>query len=232
MENLKSLGVIIPCYNEEGNITKCIKRIPKMPWDTEIIIVNDGSKDRTADIVRGITKKRDDVKLVSYEKNIGKGYALRKGLENSAADVVIILDADMTSPPEDIPNVVKPIFEGKSDFVNGSRLVYPMEKEAMKWLHIPGNKLFALLVSLIIKYRITDSLCGFKAFKRKMLLNKLKEDSWPDFELLIKAKRNNLKISEVPIHYKARKAGISKMKTFKHGYQMFMMLLESLRCKG
>lgn len=231
MEELKSLGIIIPCYNEEGNIKECVERIPKMPWDTEIIVVNDGSKDGTVDVVKDIMKKRRDVKLVSYEKNGGKGYAFRKGLENSSSDVVVILDADITSPPESIPEIVKPIFEGGADFVNGSRLIYPMEKGAMKLLHIPGNKVFVLLVSLIIKQKLTDSLCGFKAFKRKMLLGKLKEDGWPDFELLIKAKRNGLRISEVPIYYRARKAGVSKMKTFRHGYRMFKMLWRSVRYK-
>lgn len=231
MNKPKSLGIIIPCYNEEGNIEECVARIPKMPWPTEIIVVNDGSKDNTQEVVKNIVKKRKNVKLVSYEKNGGKGYAFRKGLEKSTADVVIILDADMTSPPESIPEIVKPIFEGKADFVNGSRLVYPMEKGSMKWLHIPGNKMFAFLVSWVIKQKLTDSLCGFKAFKRKMLLGKLKENSWPDFELLVKAKKNNLRIAEVPIHYKCRKAGVSKMKTFKHGTKMFKMLLKSIRAE-
>lgn len=231
MKGLNSLGIIIPCYNEESNIKECIEHIPKMRWCTEILVVDDGSKDRTAEVVREIMKNRNDVRLISYKKNCGKGYAFRQGLKESSADVVIILDADMTSPPKSIPEIVTPLFEGKADFVNGSRLVYPMEKGSMKLLHIPGNKIFALLVSLIIKQRLTDSLCGFKAFKRELLLGKLKENSWPDFELLIKAKKNGLKIIEVPINYKCRKAGVSKMKTFKHGYQMFKMLWKSMRDK-
>ena len=198
-----------------------------------IIVVDDGSKDGTAEIARK-TKNPNvrKLKVISYKPNRGKGYAFRKGLESAEGDVVIILDADMTSPPEEIPLMATPIFKGKADFVNGSRLIYPMEKGAMKLLHIPGNRMFALLVSLITKSYLTDTLCGFKAFKRKMLpAEQLKENSWMDFELLIKVKRNNLRIIEVPIHYKARKAGTSKMKTFKHGYNMLMMLFKAIRSK-
>ena len=134
----------------------------------------------------------------------------------------------MALQPEEIPDVVKPIFDGEVDFVNGSRLIYPMEKGAMKFLHIPGNWAFALIISLIIRQHITDSLCGFKAFLIKSFRGKLKEDSWPDFELLIKAKRLGMRIVEVPIHYKRRRGGVSKMKTFKHGYSMLKMLIRSL----
>lgn len=225
------LSIIIPCLNEEDNIGGCIKKIPRMPYETEVIVVDDGSEDMTTEIAR---KTRNDnvikIKVISYKRNRGKGYAFRKGLENAEGKVAIILDADMTSPPEEIPLVIRPIFEGKADFVNGSRLVYPMEKGAMKWLHIPGNRIFALIVSFIIGKYLTDTLCGFKAFRIDLLpIEKLKENSWMDFELLIKAKRDNMRIIEVPIHYKARKSGASKMRTFKHGYNMLIMLLRALR---
>ncbi|MBI2651800.1 glycosyltransferase family 2 protein [Candidatus Woesearchaeota archaeon] len=225
----KSLSVLIPCYNEEDNIAECIKRIPSMPWKYEVIVIDDGSKDDTAKIARYAKRNNPNLKVVSYKPNHGKGYAIRKGMENAKGDVAIILDADMATQPEEIPLVVKPIFDGNADFVNGSRLIYPMEKGAMKLLHIPGNKIFALLVSMIAGKKLTDSLCGFKAFKIKPFLGKLKEDSWPDFELLIKAKRFGMKIEEIPIHYKPRIAGVSKMKTFRHGYKMLKMLIRGLK---
>jgi glycosyltransferase involved in cell wall biosynthesis len=220
------ISVIIPCFNEATNIKECIERIPDLGVDYEIVVVNDGSTDNTFEAARGV--KRNNLKVIGYGENRGKGYALRFGLKHSKGEIVVIQDADMATPPEELPEIVRPIIEGKADFVNGTRMVYPMEEGAMKRLHVPGNKLFALLVSLIIGQRLTDTLCGFKAFRKDMLNGKLKEDSWPDFELLIQARRNGLRITEVPIHYKARKAGVSKMKTFRHGYEMFKMLLKSL----
>ena len=225
----EALTVIIPCYNEKDNIKECISRVPyNDQLDTEIIVVDDGSTDNTSQIARSTKKK--NLTIIRYENNRGKGYAVRKALKAAKGDIAIILDADMSSPPEEIPNAVLPIYRNKADFVNSTRLIYKMEKGAMKWLHIPGNRMFAFLVSLIIKHKLTDSLCGLKAFRRKMLPHSmLKEDSWPDFELLIKAGRLGLRIVEVPIHYKARKANASKMHTFSHGYKMFKMLVDSLR---
>ncbi len=223
---MKKLSIIIPCYNEEGNIEECVMQIPKIKWETEIIIVDDGSKDRTTEVARRI--KVPNKKVIRYEKNGGKGYAFRTGYKHATGDVVIILDADYTSPPAEIPNVVKPIFEGKADFVNGTRFIYPMEKGAMRWIHKPGNKIFAFIVSMLIGKWLTDSLCGFKAFDvKKLPYNHLKENSWMDFELLLRAHKNRLRIVEVPIHYKARKAGESKMNTLKHGYNMGMSLVKS-----
>jgi glycosyltransferase involved in cell wall biosynthesis len=228
MKRPKSLSILIPCYNEEDNIRECIKRIPSMRWKTEVLVIDDGSSDKTTQFAKGVGY-RGRLKTIHYKPNRGKGHAVRKGLEAARGDVAIILDADMSSPPEEIPLIVKPIFEGKADFVNGTRLVYPMDKGAMKLIHIPGNRIFALLVSMIVGKYLTDSLCGFKAFKVKPFARKLKEDSWPDFELLIKAKRMGMKIVEVPIHYKVRVGGVSKMKTIRHGYNMLNMLLRSLK---
>jgi glycosyltransferase involved in cell wall biosynthesis len=219
------VSVIIPCFNEEDNIEECIRKI-NLPYPYEIIVVDDGSVDKTAERARKIRKK--ETRVIRYEKNRGKGYALRVGIENSSSDIIVIQDADMATPPEELPNIVKPILDRKADFVNGTRFIYPMESGAMKGAHVLGNKLFSLLVTLLLRQRLTDTLCGFKAFRKRALMNKLKEDSWPDFELLFQAKRNGLKIVEVPIHYKARKTGRSKMKTFRHGFNMFKMLVKNI----
>ena len=125
-------------------------------------------------------------------------------------------------------NVVKPIMEGRADFVNASRLVYSMEAGAMKWFHVPVNHLFAFLVGLLVGARLTDSLCGFKAFRKSMLFEHLQEDGWPDFEMLIQAGRNGMRVVEVPTHYMARRKGASKMKSFRHGFAMLLMLLKAV----
>jgi glycosyltransferase involved in cell wall biosynthesis len=225
MQKPSSLSIICPCHNEEATIFDCIKAIPKLPWKTEILVVDDGSTDKTAAVAKKI--KGRNIKVISYNPNKGKGYAFRKGFEVATGEVVVIQDADMDASTN-LKEIVRPIFNGKADFVNGSRLVYPMEEGAMKQLHIPGNKIFAFLVSILIGTKLTDSLCGYKAFKRKTLVGKLKEDSWPDFELLINASRNKMRIVEVPIHYNRRKAGLSKMKTFSHGWNMLLMLVRAV----
>jgi len=221
------LSVIIPCYNEEKNIRECVKRVPHFSYSYEIIVVNDGSKDNTAKVARSI--KRKELKIVSYDKNRGKGYAFKQGIKKAVGNFVICCDADMATMPEEIPLVIEPLIRDEVDFVNTSRLLLPMEKGAMKSLHVPGNYMFAILVSLIIRKKLTDTLSGFKAFRRTKLLGKLKEDSWPDFEMLFQARKQNLRITEVPIHYKARRAGASKMKTFSHGFKMLGMLIEGFK---
>jgi glycosyltransferase involved in cell wall biosynthesis len=219
-------SVIVPCYNEEGNIQECIDRILGLGRGYEIVVVDDGSADRTSEKARGIKSKR--IRVVGYRKNRGKGYAVREGIRNASGSVVAIQDADMATLPEELPDILKPIKEGRADFVNGSRFIYSMERGAMKGIHVFGNKIFAILVSILIRKRITDSLCGLKAFRKDMLAGKLKEDSWPDFELLVQAKRNGLRIAEVPVHYGARRAGKSKMKTFRHGWKLLRMLVKQM----
>jgi len=223
---MKKISIVIPCYNEEDSIRECIMQIPEMGWETEVIIIDDGSTDRTAEFARGINKPY--LKVIRYGKNLGKGAALRVGFRYAIGDVVVILDADFTSPPSEIPIVITPIFDGEADFVTGTRFRYPMEKNAMKKNHMLSNKIAAFIISLCIGQRLTDTLCGLKAFKKDMLVGKLEENGWPDFELLIKAKRNKMRIMEVPIHYKARKTGVSKMNTFRGFYRMPILLIKSL----
>lgn len=224
-KTVAKISIVIPCYNEEDNIGECIRQIPEMTLESEIVVVDDGSTDRTAERAR--ESQRPFLKVVRYEKNLGKGAALRTGLQHATGDIVVLLDADYTSPPSEIPKILKPILDGKADFVTGTRLIYPMEQNAMKTIHRLGNKISAFMISLYIGQRITDSLCGLKAFKKKSLIGKLKENGWPDFELLIMAKKNGMRIMELPIHYRARRAGASKMNTCKGFYRMPALLIKS-----
>jgi glycosyltransferase involved in cell wall biosynthesis len=220
------ISIIIPAYNEEENIERCIRGI-KLTFPYEIIVVNDGSTDRTFEIAKRIKKK--NLKVIGYKTNKGKGYAVRFGLKQATGDIIVIHDADSTTPAEEISNIVKPIIVGDADFVNGTRFVYPMETNAMPKIHVLGNKIFAILISLILGVKLTDTLCGSKAFLlRDFKHTRLKENSWPDFELLFNAKKLGLRILEVPIHYKSRKAGTSKMKTFRHGMNLIKILLRNL----
>ena len=213
------LTILIPTYNEEKNIKMCIKNIPKMPWSTEILVV-DNSTDKTPQIV----KSMKSIRMVHYLPAQGKGHALIQGVKAAKGKVLVICDVDMD--PSELTDIVRPIFDGKADFVNGSRLVLPMEDGAMSFTHKVGNRFFALLLSILTCKWLTDSLCGFKAWRVKDLpLSKLKEKSWPDFELLVKARRARMRIAEVPIHYTKRKFGEAKMHTWKHGVKLVMMAI-------
>lgn len=224
-----SFSVIIPAFNEEENLEECIERIP-ITRATEVVIVNDGSTDNTLKIAQKIAKKKKFVKVVSYDKNEGKGYAVKKGFENASNDVLIILDADMSVPPEELKYFYDAINSGKAEFLNGTRMVYPMETQAMRSLHVIGNKIFGKVFSWILKQTVTDTLCGTKVIHRKDYLKiNLIEKSWPDFDLLFGASELNIKIAEVPVHYKRRTGGESKMKTFHHGFLLIKMCFKGIK---
>ncbi|MEM2916697.1 MAG: glycosyltransferase family 2 protein [Candidatus Woesearchaeota archaeon] len=217
------LTVLIPCYNEEESIKQCVMAVPDMPWSTEILVVDGGSKDDTFKVAKSIKKK--GLRVIRYSPARTKGYACAFGLKHARGKVTVIQDVDMN--PADIPQIVRPIFEGWADFVNGTRFILPMEPGAMSRLNKFGNKwIFSTLVSLVIRQKLTDSLCGYKAFHTSLLRGKLKEDNWPDFEMLIRAKRAGARIVEIPIRYVARKGGTPKMRPFRDGFSMLKMLIK------
>jgi glycosyltransferase involved in cell wall biosynthesis len=225
-----SCTVVIPCYNEEGNIEECVRRVPRMGRETEILVVDDGSQDRTAEIASRLEQTVAGVRLISYRPNRGKGHAVKVGFEAARGDVVMILDADMTVIPEELDRFFQPIQEGKAEFVNGTRMLYPMEGGAMKLLNFWGNKMFGILISLIIGQRNTDTLCGTKAMLRRDFAHvPMTDPSWGDFDLIFGAARLKLKTVEVPIHYRSRRAGESKMKAFRHGWKLLKVCWRGLR---
>jgi SAM-dependent methyltransferase len=221
-----SCSVIIPCHDEEENITTCISRVPRMGVFTEIVVVDDGSNDATASRVgESRTAHRDkQIKLISYKPNRGKGNAVRTGFDAARGDVLMILDADMTVMPEDLPKFFDAIQEGIADFVNGTRMIYPMENQAMRSLNYVGNRVFNSILSWLMEQRVTDTLCGTKAILRSDY-NKIQMGRcpWGDFDLLIGIARLRKKIIEMPVHYQARIAGKSKMKAFRHGMKLLRM---------
>ena len=212
-------SVVVPCHNEEGNIAECIARVPKLGNTTEIVVVDDGSTDATRAKVLEVKKTNPRVRLIATDKNQGKMNAVRAGFENSKNDVLIILDADMAVAPEDLGNILKPLENGTAEFVNGTRLVYPMEGKAMRFANFLGNKGFCFLVSWVLRQRVSDTLCGTKAFFRRYLkfIPHKEKERWGDFELLFAASRLHLKIKEVAVHYHERRAGASKMRVVHDG---------------
>jgi len=192
-----------------------------MGKNTEIIVVDDGSTDDTAKIVDGLKKGGRNIKLIRYTPQRGKGYAIKEGFDNAAEEILMILDADMSVPPEELPRFFDLLNKGICDFVNGTRMVYPMKKRAMQLLNFVGNKAFSLIMTLITGVRLTDTLCGTKAlYKKNYKSIKMGIDEWGDFDLLFGAIKLGNEIMEVPVHYTARKKGRSKMKPIKHGFNL------------
>ena len=217
-------SVVIPCFNEAGNIEECIRRIPSMGRKTEILVVDDGSRDETASIARKIAETDPRVRVISYSPNQGKAQAVKKGFDHATGDVMMILDADMTVMPEELPEFFRPLAEGVADFANGTRMIYPMEQQAMRFLNVVGNFVFGIVMSWLTAQRISDTLCGTKAlFRKEYSKIPLGRDRWGDFDLLFGAAENHLRIVEVPVHYKARVAGVSKMQPFRHALLLVRM---------
>jgi hypothetical protein len=214
-----SVSVIVPCHNEEGNVRECARRVPDMGAGTEIIFVDDGSKDGTRAAVLDAMRTDPRVRLVAYDSNHGKANAVRAGFEAASNDVLMILDADMTVPPEDLPRFLAPLQNGTADFVNRTRLVYPMEGQAMPSANYVGNKAFCLLVSWVMRQRVSDTLCGTKALLRRdyAAMPLSGRDRWGDFDLLFGAARRKLRVVEIPVHYRDRIAGESKMQARRDG---------------
>ena len=187
---------------------------------TEVVVVDDGSTDATRARVRSLMQSDHRVRLIALERNRGKANAVWTGFDAARGDVLMILDADMAVMPEDLPKFLKPLQQGRADFVNGSRLVYPMAGRAMKALNFLGNKAFCYLTSWVLRQRVSDTLCGTKVlFKRDY--NRMPiggKERWGDFDLLFGAARLNLRILEIPVHYQERRAGRSKMRVMIEGW--------------
>jgi SAM-dependent methyltransferase len=227
-----SASVIVATRNEKGNIEELITRMPDMGKHTEIIFIDGNSEDGTADKVNEMISKypKKDIKLILQGGAFGKGDALRKGFDIAKGDILMVLDSDLTVMSEDMQKFYLAIAEGKGEFINGSRLVYPMEKEAMRTLNMLGNKFFSMVFTWTLEQRITDTLCANKVISKKNYL-KLKEgrkffgdfDPFGDYDLLFGASKLNLKIVEMPISYKERSYGSTKISRFRHGLLLLKM---------
>jgi glycosyltransferase involved in cell wall biosynthesis len=212
-----SCSVVVPCHDEEDSIAECVRRVPRIGRETEIVVVDDGSRDGTRQRVRALLAQDPRVRLITFDTNQGKAIAVRAGFEAARGDVLMILDADMAVPPEELPKFMAPIQAGTADFVNGSRLVYPMHGQAMRVANFLGNKAFCFLVSWILRQRVSDTLCGTKAVLRSDYLRmpEPSRERWGDFNLLFGAGRLKLRILEIPVHYHERRAGASKMRAMR-----------------
>ncbi len=240
-EHKHTTSVVIPARNESGNIENAILRLPKFGKHIEIIFIEGNSTDDTWQKIQEIQKKYSathDIKI-GQQKGRGKADAVREGYKIATGDILMILDADLTVPPEDLPKFYNAIASGKGDFINGTRLVYPMDKEAMRFLNYLGNHFFSWAFTWLLEQRFKDTLCGTKVMYRTDYIKLTKNrkyfgdfDPFGDFDLLFGAHKLNLKIVEVPIRYRERTYGSTNISRFKHGIILLRMcLFASRKCK-
>lgn len=232
----KSISIIVSTKNEKGNIKNVIKRIPRIGKHTEIIFVEGGSKDGTWEEIIKQSKlfPQKDIKYFRQDST-GKADAVRKGFSKATGDVFIIFDADMTVSPKELPKFFRAVVKNKGELVIGSRLIYSLNKRSMPAINILGNKFFALVFSWLLNQKITDTLCGTKALSKtnyRILLKNRKyfgeRDPFGDFDLILGASKQKLKILEIPVHYHPRKYGDSNISRFKHGVLLLKMAIEAI----
>jgi glycosyltransferase involved in cell wall biosynthesis len=253
-----SCSVIVPCRNEVGNIEAAVGRMPFMGSHTEIVFVDGASSDGTCERIEEMQRRfagQRDIRLIHQVPGpqlvpptsvapdapvamlrLGKGDAVRKGFEAARGDVLMILDADLTVPPEDLPRFFNAIAGGKAEFVNGNRLLYPMEERAMKFVNYLGNKLFSSLFTWMLGQRIRDTLCGTKALRREAYERIAAGrsyfgdfDPFGDFDLLFGAARLALRIVDVPVRYRRRRTGVTKVRVVRHGLLLIAMSFVAFR---
>jgi hypothetical protein len=227
-----SLSVIVPCRNERGNIADAVRQIPQLGRVTEIIFVDGSSTDGTAEEIEKqlALHPEKNIKLIHQGDGRGKGDAVRKGFAAATGDVLVIQDADLTAPPEDLSKFFNAILQGRGEFINGSRLVYPMEKQAMRFLNLLANKFFGQLFTWLLNQRFRDTLCGTKMISRKnydiLAANRSffgDFDPFGDFDLIFGSVKQNFKVAEVPVAYRARTYGDTNISRFRHGWLLLKM---------
>jgi SAM-dependent methyltransferase len=226
-----SVSIVVPCRNEAGNVAAVVERTPTFCDDVEFIFVEGHSSDDTYAAIERVIEKHPevDIKLVRQD-GAGKGDAVRKGFALARGDVLMILDADLTTPPEDLPKFYDAIATGRGELVMGSRLVYPMEVDAMRALNTAGNKFFSLVFTWLLNQRVTDTLCGTKVLTRDDY-DRISAgrgyfgefDPFGDFDLIFGAAKQNLTIVEIPVRYAARTYGSTQISRFRHGVLLLRM---------
>ncbi len=232
IEETLSTSIIIPCRNEKGNIENAVRRMPPICDDLEILFIEGHSSDQTYEECLRVKDAYGDLDIkVLRQEGIGKGDAVRLGFAKARGDVLMILDADLTVPPESLTKFYDALISGKGDFINGTRLVYPLETGAMRFLNFWANRAFAVVFSWLLNQRFTDTLCGTKVLTKKHYERIAANrgyfgdfDPFGDFDLIFGAAKLNLKILEIPVRYADRSYGETQISRFTHGWLLLRMV--------
>ncbi len=237
-ENELTVSVVIPARNEAGHIRAAIERIPPLGKSTEILFIEGGSADNTWEVIENeIHHYHGAYQLKAIKQpGTGKWDAVRAGFEAATGDIVVIQDADLTAAPEDLVKFYSALVSRRAEFANGSRLVYPLEKQSMRFLNVLGNKFFATALTFIIGQPVKDSLCGTKMLWRRdyqRILGRIRDfensDPFGDFNLLFGAALLDLRIRDIPVRYRERAYGETNIRRFRHGLVLLRMTWLGLR---
>ena len=232
-----SCSVVIPARNEAGNIEAAVLRTPEMGSGTEIIFVEGHSQDNTWEEIQRVAAKyaQRPIKVLKQQSK-GKGGAVREGFAAATGQLLFILDADLTMPPEDLPKFYHAACAGTADLVNGVRLVYPMENEAMRFPNMVANKFFSVAFTWLLGQPIKDTLCGTKVLFRSDYEQIARNrayfgdfDPFGDFDLLFGAAKLNLRMVDLPIRYRARTYGQTNISRWQHGWLLLRMVFFAAR---
>lgn len=232
-----TVSVVVAARNEAGNVPAIFKRVPEMGGGTELVFVEGHSRDGTYEAIADAIAKNPHRRCKLFRQDgEGKGNAVRLGFAEADGDILMILDADLTVPPEDLPRFYEALVSGKGEFVNGVRLVYPMHEKAMRFLNLVGNKFFSLAFSWLLGQSIKDTLCGTKVLQKKHYLKIAANrsyfgdfDPFGDFDLIFGAAKLNLKIVDLPIRYRERTYGSTNIQRWRHGILLLRMVLFALK---
>jgi SAM-dependent methyltransferase len=224
--------VVVPARNESGNIEAAVQRIPDMGLGTDILFIEGHSRDNTWEEIERVARAYPHRHIQLLKQNSkGKGGAVREAFARATGDLLFVLDADLTMPPEQLPKFYEVARSGYADLVNGVRLVYPMEKQAMQFLNMIANKGFGLAFSWLLGQSIKDTLCGTKVLFRtdyELIANNRSYfgdfDPFGDFDLLFGAAKLNLRIIDLPIRYQARTYGETNIQRWRHGWLLLRMV--------
>jgi 2-polyprenyl-3-methyl-5-hydroxy-6-metoxy-1,4-benzoquinol methylase len=231
-DKLPTVTVVVPARNEAGNVDQAVTRTPVMGGGTELIFVEGGSSDGTWERIQEVMGSyQGPLKLAAYKQmGKGKGDAVRLGFGKATGDLLMILDADLTVPPEDLPVFYEAAVDGYADYLQGTRLVYPMEAGAMRFFNKLGNIAFSRLFTHLLQQPIKDTLCGTKVLWRRdyerIAANRHvfgDFDPFGDFDLIFGAARLNLKLGEIPVRYRDRVYGETNIQRWKHGWLLLKM---------
>ncbi len=232
-----SVSVVIPARNEAGNIEAAVRRTPAMGAWTELIFIEGNSTDHTWAEIQRVRAAYPDRRIKTLQQSgRGKGNAVREAFAVAEGDILMILDADLTMPPEELPKFYAAVASGQAEFANGSRLVYPMEKQAMQFLNMVANHCFGHAFSWLLGQRLKDTLCGTKVLRRdryqRIAANRAyfgEFDPFGDFDLLFGADKLSLKIVDIPIRYRERTYGSTNIQRWKHGWLLLRMVAFAAR---